>query len=208
MGKRKRKADLNKTPPPPDLMPPPLGMDSITKQKLSHQSEGSEIKPPFMSIIDTTDNSVKVTKGHQLSADHHHHRNISRAISLRHHRQFYGRHYSRRNSTNNAAAASTSHDKLSPSYVDKTSFKLASKYRPDSGSGDHSDAGKLICSLCQKFMRKKPCILETVVHSSDHSVAAVLSCGHVYHADCLEERTPHEDRWDPPCPQCSPLLSG
>lgn len=106
----------------------------VQKQKFSHQREGGEIKP-FTSIIGATDDSVKVTKGPQVSADHHH--NISRAISLRHHRQFYGRHYSRRNSTNNAEA-STSHDKAAPSYDEKTSFKLASKYRLDSGSGDHS----------------------------------------------------------------------
>lgn len=48
---------------------------------------------------------------------------------------------------------------------------------------------KMICRLCS-------------ASTSDNSVVAVLVCGHFYHAECLETRTPHEDRWDPPCPLC------
>ena len=38
--------------------------------------------------------------------------------------------------------------------------------------------------------------------STDLSVVAVLVCGHVYHAECLEQKTRHEDIRDPPCPLC------
>ncbi|KAL2929763.1 ERAD-associated E3 ubiquitin-protein ligase HRD1B [Bienertia sinuspersici] len=35
------------------------------------------------------------------------------------------------------------------------------------------------------------------------SIVAVLVCGHLFHADCLEQTTRFEDRRDPPCPVCS-----
>lgn len=33
-------------------------------------------------------------------------------------------------------------------------------------------------------------------------MVAVLFCGHVYHAECLEKLTPETDTYDPPCPVC------
>nr|GEU70401.1 hypothetical protein [Tanacetum cinerariifolium] len=52
-----------------------------------------------------------------------------------------------------------------------------------------ANALKMLCGLCS-------------VSTSDLCVAAVLVCGHVYHADCLETKTPYADRRDPPCPLC------
>lgn len=34
-------------------------------------------------------------------------------------------------------------------------------------------------------------------------MVAVLFCGHVYHAECLEKLTPETDTFDPPCPVCN-----
>ncbi|CAH1450286.1 unnamed protein product [Lactuca virosa] len=34
-------------------------------------------------------------------------------------------------------------------------------------------------------------------------VAAVLICGHVYHAECLENMTPEVNKYDPACPVCT-----
>lgn len=64
------------------------------------------------------------------------------------------------------------------------------------------EAVKMVCGLCHKLLKRKPCVLESALSSSDVSVVAVLVCGHAYHADCLETRTLHEDRRDPPCPLC------
>ncbi|XP_033140188.1 uncharacterized protein LOC117131777 [Brassica rapa] len=35
------------------------------------------------------------------------------------------------------------------------------------------------------------------------SVAAVLACGHVYHAECLETVTTEIEKYDPACPICT-----
>ncbi|PHU08287.1 hypothetical protein BC332_24776 [Capsicum chinense] len=61
---------------------------------------------------------------------------------------------------------------------------------------------KQLCGICQKRLRKKRDILDSTLSSSEPSVVAVLVCGHLYHADCLEDRTHHEDATDPPCPIC------
>lgn len=34
-------------------------------------------------------------------------------------------------------------------------------------------------------------------------VVAVLTCGHVYHAECLENMTPEVNKYDPACPVCT-----
>lgn len=61
---------------------------------------------------------------------------------------------------------------------------------------------KIECAICQKRLQKKPFVLDDSLPANDLSVVAVLVCGHAYHADCLEQKTNHEDRQDPPCPLC------
>lgn len=61
---------------------------------------------------------------------------------------------------------------------------------------------RMVCGICQKLMRRKLCFLGNTLSSSELPVAAVLVCGHVYHAECLENRSNVEDRSDPPCPLC------
>ena len=65
------------------------------------------------------------------------------------------------------------------------------------------DKVKMVCGVCQKHLRRKPYFLGNALASGEFTVVAVLVCGHVYHADCLEDRTSLEDQRDPPCPLCS-----
>lgn len=72
--------------------------------------------------------------------------------------------------------------------------------------GASADPMKMLCGICQKPLRRKPFFLGITLSSTEVSVVAVLVCGHVYHADCLEQKTSFEDRRDPPCPMCVGLL--
>ncbi|KAG6524248.1 E3 ubiquitin-protein ligase RLIM-like [Zingiber officinale] len=38
---------------------------------------------------------------------------------------------------------------------------------------------------------------------TDYCIVAVLVCGHLYHAGCLEKMTSEIDQYDPPCPLCT-----
>ncbi|KAJ6845518.1 uncharacterized protein M6B38_287345 [Iris pallida] len=61
-----------------------------------------------------------------------------------------------------------------------------------------------ICRVCSKLLKEKsPWSVQKIVSTNDKSVAAVLVCGHVYHAECLESMTSELDRYDPPCPVCT-----
>eukprot|EP00252_Welwitschia_mirabilis_P012799 TRINITY_DN2832_c0_g2_i1.p1 TRINITY_DN2832_c0_g2~~TRINITY_DN2832_c0_g2_i1.p1 ORF type:complete len:408 (-),score=52.19 TRINITY_DN2832_c0_g2_i1:296-1519(-) len=59
------------------------------------------------------------------------------------------------------------------------------------------------CALCQRYLfRKSPWSSHRMVRTGDMPVSAVLCCGHVYHAECLEQATSQADKHDPPCPLC------
>lgn len=232
MGKRKRPSqrhpftsDSPLSSASSDTMPCSSGMDLLT-EKSSHLTEAGALKP-LTSVMDMTDSSLKLSNPHHPLS--HHHYNLSRTLLLRRSRHHYGHQYSRRNSANHADA-STSHGKITPLCDEKLSFKLANHSKSDFGQHTGSrekaffrperirssssvvdaaslDMVRMVCGICQRPLRRKPYCLENVLSSSELSVVAVLVCGHVYHADCLEQRTCHEDRQDPPCPLCVGLLS-
>ncbi|WRX30462.1 hypothetical protein QQP08_022949 [Theobroma cacao] len=53
------------------------------------------------------------------------------------------------------------------------------------------------CGACSKLLAER-----SLWSSTEISVVAILVCGHVYHAECLEMMTPEADRYDPACPIC------
>ncbi|GAB4828226.1 hypothetical protein Ancab_035139 [Ancistrocladus abbreviatus] len=57
-----------------------------------------------------------------------------------------------------------------------------------------SELAQMVCEICQQSIRW-------------FVVVAVLVCGHVYHAECLEDTTHFDDIRDPPCPVCSVSVS-
>ncbi|KAF8410558.1 hypothetical protein HHK36_003089 [Tetracentron sinense] len=59
------------------------------------------------------------------------------------------------------------------------------------------------CGVCLKVLTERSSwSSQKFIASNELSVVAVLVCGHVYHAECLENLTPESDRCDPPCPVC------
>uniref|UniRef100_A0A5B7AH73 RING-type domain-containing protein n=1 Tax=Davidia involucrata TaxID=16924 RepID=A0A5B7AH73_DAVIN len=55
------------------------------------------------------------------------------------------------------------------------------------------------CGACSKLLIERS---SSWIASNELSVAAVLVCGHVYHAECLETMTMEADKYDPSCPVC------
>lgn len=229
MGKRKRTSDHKKPPAVSclhsDIMPCSFGMDLPSQEKPSSVvSSVSAAVNPLPSVVDTTDSSVKQPNTHP--SHRHYHYNLSRATFIRRSLHNHGNQFSQQNSGIHTDTLSSLCKSASPLRDEKLSFKLASQC--SSESGHHAerkpfhrserirsspfamdsispDVAKMACGICLKLLRRKACNLGNSLSSSGLSVVAVLVCGHVYHADCLEQRTSEGDRCDPPCPLCVDL---
>ncbi|XP_057966182.1 uncharacterized protein LOC131156482 isoform X2 [Malania oleifera] len=60
------------------------------------------------------------------------------------------------------------------------------------------------CGVCSKLLTEKSSwSSQKIFANNELSVVAVLICGHVYHAECLENMTPEINKYDPACPVCT-----
>ncbi|KAI7758274.1 hypothetical protein M8C21_005422 [Ambrosia artemisiifolia] len=60
------------------------------------------------------------------------------------------------------------------------------------------------CNLCERFLsQRSPWSSRQIIKSGDMPVIGVLSCRHVFHAECLDQTTPKTQNGDPPCPVCA-----
>ncbi|KAK9706224.1 hypothetical protein RND81_07G111900 [Saponaria officinalis] len=225
MGKRKRSATPSDH-TPSDFVPCSSGRDLPPGENVL-DAEESDIFKPHSFETETMDSHAKHSNS-QISLGQHHY-NLNRSMFLKRSRHHYGNQYSRRNLPNHHKP-STSFGKSSPFRGERLCFKLGSGHntelarRPDltefqerafwrperirSSTSAIIDAAapdgvKTVCGLCQKSLRRKPHHFGGTLASEELSIVAVLVCGHIYHAECLEQKTCLEDVRDPPCPICS-----
>ncbi|KAL6218520.1 hypothetical protein ACLB2K_011730 [Fragaria x ananassa] len=60
------------------------------------------------------------------------------------------------------------------------------------------------CGICSKLLTEKSSWSgQKFIANNELSVVAVLTCGHAYHAECLEHMTPDINKYDPACPVCT-----
>ncbi|XP_047309186.1 uncharacterized protein LOC124912587 isoform X3 [Impatiens glandulifera] len=206
MPKRKRKDDHNITTsphphppiPPSELLSCSSRMASLTKEQKSSRKVDNNTVKSLASIIDITDCPEKQSGSHQSD------QNLNHTILLRHPRYYMGRQYVRRNSSKTAGGD----QELEFCRAKRArSSSLSAAVNTAASPSSSRDAAKMACGICERLLKRKPYItLDNAISTGDISVVAVLVCGHVYHADCLEQGTSDENRHDPPCPMCSGLL--
>ncbi|CDO97024.1 unnamed protein product [Coffea canephora] len=60
------------------------------------------------------------------------------------------------------------------------------------------------CGICAKLLTEKSSWgSQKIIATNELAVVAVLICGHVYHAECLENMTSDINKYDPACPICT-----
>ncbi|XP_022134599.1 uncharacterized protein LOC111006826 [Momordica charantia] len=151
---------------------------------------------------------------------------LARPVFMKRSRHQYSHQYCRRGSTSQANASTSRENRVRTVLEERPAFKFAAhcnsefpnhiesientfwgperiRYSSLGKDAISSHGVRMLCGICQKLMRRKLCFLGNTLSSSELPVAAVLVCGHVYHADCLEIRSKVEDRSDPPCPLCT-----
>ncbi|KAL3511109.1 hypothetical protein ACH5RR_030510 [Cinchona calisaya] len=119
----------------------------------------------------------------------------------------------RREATENNAAAFSEFDAVTPRH-EKLRLSSASgsldltdvsePFEADFSSRDRNPSDGFRCGLCERLLsHRSPWSSRRIVRSGDMPVAGVLSCRHVFHAECLEQITPKANKNDPPCPICA-----
>lgn len=60
------------------------------------------------------------------------------------------------------------------------------------------------CGVCSKLLTERSSwSSQKIIANNELSVVSVLVCGHVYHAECLENMTSETEKYDPTCPVCT-----
>lgn len=60
------------------------------------------------------------------------------------------------------------------------------------------------CGVCAKLLTEKSSWgPQKIIAGNELAVVAILICGHVYHAECLESMTEEINKYDPACPVCT-----
>ncbi|CAJ1944678.1 unnamed protein product, partial [Sphenostylis stenocarpa] len=168
----------------------------LLSNELSHSDDHGVLHLP--PALDITDRSAKLLNTHPTMTNHH--QGLGRSIFLKQSRHYYGHQYFRRNSTNHANASSSRGKENREKVFSRPERIRSSSLGMDAISSNKED---MDCGICEKLLSQKINFFGSSISSTELSVVAVLVCGHVYHANCLEQKTRFEDPRDPPCPVCA-----
>ncbi|KAL9246376.1 hypothetical protein vseg_019918 [Gypsophila vaccaria] len=81
---------------------------------------------------------------------------------------------------------------------------IADQFEPDYRSRSCNPCEPNKCGVCDRLLsQRSPWSSRRIVKCGDMPVTGVLSCRHVFHAECLEQTTPKSHKSDPPCPICA-----
>ncbi|KAG6415034.1 hypothetical protein SASPL_122435 [Salvia splendens] len=89
------------------------------------------------------------------------------------------------------------------SFDSENSHFSVDKTATSSGS-PHTDLQT--CGVCAKLLTMRSSwewASQKIVSSNELAVVSILTCGHVYHAECLEHMTPEINKYDPACLVCT-----
>ncbi|KAI7735745.1 hypothetical protein M8C21_015402 [Ambrosia artemisiifolia] len=141
--------------------------------------------------------------GYHRPSPHHRHQNLNRALMFRAPRHNNNVQLAQRNGGQHYATSSSHGKNNGPKFGHKSESRSGYIERKEKGSRkqERIRSNRLVIDVISGDSMKMMCRLCSAT-TSDNSVVAVLVCGHFYHADCLETRTPYDDRRDPPCPLC------
>ncbi|KAL0384057.1 UNVERIFIED_CONTAM: hypothetical protein Sradi_2800000 [Sesamum radiatum] len=93
------------------------------------------------------------------------------------------------------------------SFDSETSGFSRDKITRSSGRNSGSPSFDLqTCGICTKVLTERSSwgwSSQKIISTSELAVVSVLTCGHVYHAECLEYMTPEINKYDPACPVCT-----
>ncbi|KAI3712199.1 hypothetical protein L1987_70749 [Smallanthus sonchifolius] len=60
------------------------------------------------------------------------------------------------------------------------------------------------CGICSMLLTEKSSWgTHKIIPTNELSVVGILTCGHVYHSECLESMTSEINKYDPACPVCT-----
>ncbi|KAL2936289.1 RING finger protein 32 [Bienertia sinuspersici] len=177
-------------PPPPSPTPSSLAQGSPTHQ-LAHQTASDSHSSGRNSPSNSVSEEGQVPYGNSAAS------NLSTRGS-------YGR-------SSDGWSAHAFSELMSASQRERWSFDSDScslardKLSKTSGHNSRSISVDLqTCGICSKLLSEKSAwSTQKFVAGNELSVVAVLVCGHVYHAECLETITPEFNKYDPACPICT-----
>ncbi|XP_075501690.1 uncharacterized protein LOC142539840 [Primulina tabacum] len=87
-----------------------------------------------------------------------------------------------------------------------SSFSLEKVTRSSGRNSKYPSFDLQTCGICARLLMERSAWgwnNQKIISTNELTVVSVLTCGHVYHAECLDCMTPEIHKFDPVCPVCT-----